>query len=68
MKRTSKFHTEKHVFRWYYLKRGDQWWKPLGFVLLMIHWFNPLVWAAYILFCWDLELACDESAVRDFTL
>lgn len=51
-----------------HLKRGDQWWKPLGFVLLMIHWFNPLVWAAYILFCRDLELACDESAVRDLTL
>ena len=51
-----------------HLRRGDQWWKPLGFVLLMIHWFNPFVWAAYILFCRDLELACDESAVRDLTL
>ena len=51
-----------------HLKRGDQWWKPLGFVLLMIHWYNPFVWAAYILFCRDLELACDESAVRDLTL
>ena len=51
-----------------HLKRGDQWWKPLGFVLLMIHWCNPLIWVAYILFCRDLELACDESAVRDLTL
>ena len=51
-----------------HLKRGDQWWKPLGFVLLMIHWYNPFVWVAYILFCRDLELACDESAVRDLTL
>ena len=51
-----------------HLRRGDQWWKPLGFVLLMIHWYNPFVWVAYILFCRDLELACDESAVRDLTL
>lgn len=51
-----------------HLCRGDQWWKPLGFVLLMIHWYNPFVWVAYILFCRDLELACDESAVRDLTL
>ena len=47
-----------------HLKRGDQWWKPLGFLILAIHWFNPFVWAAYILFCNDLELACDESAVK----
>ncbi len=51
-----------------HLKRGDQWWKPLGFMLLMIHWYNPFVLAAYILFCRDLELACDESAVRDLDL
>lgn len=51
-----------------HLKRGDQWWKPLGFGLLMIHWYNLFVWVAYILFCRDLELACDESAVRDLTL
>lgn len=51
-----------------HLRRGDQWWKPLGFGLLMIHWYNPFVWMAYILFCRDLELACDESAVRDLTL
>lgn len=47
-----------------HLKRGDQWWKPLGFLILAIHWFQPFVWAAYILFCSDLELACDESAVK----
>ena len=51
-----------------HLRRGDQWWKLFGFVLLMIHWCNPLVWVAYILFCRDLELACDENAVRDLTL
>lgn len=47
-----------------HLKRGDQWWKPLGFLILAIHWFQPFVWAAYLLFCNDLELACDESAVK----
>ena len=47
-----------------HLKRGDQWWKPLGFLILAIHWFHPFVWAAYILFCNDLELVCDESAVK----
>ena len=51
-----------------HLRRGDQWWKTLGFVLLMIHWYNPFICVAYILFCRDLELACDESAVRDLTL
>ena len=47
-----------------HLKRGDQWWKPLGFLILAIHWFQPFVWVAYLLFCNDLELACDESAVK----
>ena len=47
-----------------HLKRGDQWWKPLGFLILAIHWFHPFVWVAYLLFCNDLELACDESAVK----
>ena len=47
-----------------HIRRKDHWWKPLGFLLLTIHWFNPFVWAAYILFCSDLELACDESAVK----
>ena len=47
-----------------HLKRGDQWWKPLGFLILAIHWFQSFVWVAYLLFCNDLELACDESAVK----
>ena len=46
-----------------HLKRGDHIWKPLGFLLLSIYWMNPLCWAAYILFCKDMELACDEKAV-----
>lgn len=48
-----------------HLKRRDHWWKPLGFLVLAIHWFNPLVWVAYILLCRDIELACDEKVIRD---
>lgn len=47
-----------------HLARKDHWWKPLGFLLLAVYWFHPLVWLAYFLFCRDLELACDERAVR----
>ena len=46
-----------------HLRRGDQFWKPLGFVLLAVHWFNPLVWLAYWLFCRDIETACDERVI-----
>ncbi len=48
-----------------HIKRLDHWWKPLGFLLLSIYWFNPLCWAAYILLCRDIELACDEKVIRD---
>ena len=48
-----------------HLRRGDHLWKPLGFLLLAVYWYNPLVWAAYILFCRDMELACDEQVIRD---
>ena len=48
-----------------HLKRGDHLWKIIGYVLLVIYWFNPLSWAAYLLFCKDLELACDEKATKD---
>lgn len=47
-----------------HLARRDHWWKPLGFLLLAVYWFHPLVWLAYGLFCRDLELACDERVVR----
>lgn len=47
-----------------HLKRHDHWWKPLGFLLLSVYWFNPLCWAAYILLCRDIELACDERVIR----
>lgn len=48
-----------------HLKRRDHWWKALGFVLLCVHWFNPLVWVAYGMLCRDMELACDEAVVKD---
>ena len=48
-----------------HLQRLDHLWKPLGFGLLAVYWFNPLVWVAYILFCRDMEQACDEKAVRE---
>lgn len=46
-----------------HLRHRDHWWKPLGFLLLSVYWFSPLVWIAYFLFCRDLEMACDERAV-----
>lgn len=48
-----------------HLKRRDHWWKPLGFLLLTLYWFNPLTWLAYILLCRDIEMACDEKVIRD---
>lgn len=47
-----------------HLRHRDAWWKLLGFLLLSVYWFHPLVWAAYALFCRDLEMACDERAVK----
>lgn len=52
-------HEEAH------LHRRDHWWKPLGFLLLAVYWFNPLLWVAYILLCRDIELACDERVIRN---
>lgn len=48
-----------------HLRRGDHFWKPLGFLLLTIHWFNPLMWLSYAMLCRDIELACDEKVIRD---
>lgn len=54
-------HEQAHIHRLDYL------WKPTGFMILCLHWFNPLVWAAFRLFCKDIELACDERVVRDYS-
>lgn len=47
-----------------HLARRDHWWKPLGFALLAVYWFNPVLWLAYALLCRDIELACDERVIR----
>ena len=52
-------HEEAHI------QRKDHWWKPLGFFLLTIHWFNPLMWLAYVLLCRDIEFACDEKVIKE---
>lgn len=48
-----------------HIRRKDHWWKPLGFLLLTIYWFHPLVWLAYVLLCRDIELACDEKVIKE---
>lgn len=48
-----------------HIRRRDHWWKPLGFVLLSVYWFNPVLWLAYVLLCRDIEAACDERVIRD---
>ncbi len=50
-----------------HLKRKDHLWKPLGFALLGIYWFQPILWAAYMLFCRDIEQACDEKVIKDMS-
>lgn len=47
-----------------HLTRRDHWWKPLGFALLAVYWFNPVLWLAYALLCRDIELACDERVIH----
>lgn len=48
-----------------HIRRGDHWWKMIGFLILAVYWFHPLLWAAYLLFCRDIELACDEKVIRE---
>lgn len=50
-----------------HLRRGDHLWKPLGYALLSVYWFNPLCWLAYILFCRDIEQACDEAVIKNMS-
>ena len=53
-------HEQAHICR------KDHLWKPLGFLVLTLHWFNPLLWIGYVLLCRDIELACDEKVVKEF--
>ena len=48
-----------------HIRRRDHWWKPVGFLLLTVYWFNPLMWLAYVLLCRDIELACDEKVIKE---
>ena len=50
-----------------HIRRKDHWWKPLGFLLLTIYWFDPLLWLAYVLLCRDIELACDEKVIQELS-
>ena len=49
-----------------HIRRKDHLWKPFGFLLLTLHWFNPFIWLGYVLLCRDIELACDEKVVKEF--
>ncbi|MBO7215398.1 MAG: hypothetical protein J6V84_00185 [Clostridia bacterium] len=51
-----------------HIKRKDHFWKPLGFLLLTVYWFNPLLWVAYVMFCKDIESACDEKVIKKYGL
>ena len=59
----------KHVLRHEHthIKHRDNIWKPLGYLLLSFNWFNPLLWLAYVYFCKDMELYCDECVIRDYS-
>jgi len=48
-----------------HIQRRDHWWKSIGFLLLALHWFNPLIWLGYVLLCRDIELACDEKVIKE---
>ncbi|MBQ7942990.1 MAG: hypothetical protein IJ326_02890 [Lachnospiraceae bacterium] len=48
-----------------HIRRHDHWWKPLGFLLLSLYWYNPVLWVAYVLFSRDIELACDEKVIKE---
>ena len=51
-----------------HLRRKDYLWKPLGFFLLSLYWFHPMIWVAYFVFCRDIEVACDEAVIRNMTV
>lgn len=61
--------TERYVIRHEraHQKRGDHWWKVIGYVLLVIYWFQPLMWIAYWIFARDIEYACDEHVIGNLS-
>lgn len=48
-----------------HIHRKDHWWKPIGYALLALYWFNPIMWVSYVLLCRDIEAACDEKVIRN---
>ena len=48
----------------HHIRRGDHIIKALAFIALCIHWFNPLVWIAFVLSSKDMEMSCDEAVVK----
>ena len=54
-------HERSHIRRWHHV------WKPLAFLLLAVNWFNPVLWAAYVLLGRDMERACDEMVLKNAT-
>lgn len=48
-----------------HIRRRDFLWKPLGFLILSVYWFNPVIWIAYIVLCRDIEAACDEKVISE---
>ncbi len=63
MNDTNMEHVAAHEMA--HIRRKDHIWKPLGFLLLTLHWFNPLMWLGYVLLCRDIELACDEKVIKE---
>lgn len=63
MKKLDRHHVIAHERT--HIRRKDHWWKPLGYLLLSIHWFNPILWVSYVLLCRDIEIACDQQAIRN---
>lgn len=51
-----------------HIKRKDHIIKPFAFLLLSLHWFNPVLWLSYVLLCRDIEVACDEKVIKDFSI
>ncbi len=51
-----------------HIDRKDHWWKLVGFVLLSVYWFHPLLWTAYVFFCRDIERSCDEKVLQNLSM
>lgn len=47
----------------HHIRRGDPWWKLLGWCILAVYWWNPAVWLCWVLFCRDMEMSCDEAVL-----